>query len=194
MARTEEEIILSIRANYDEAIRGIATYNQKIDELKAQQRALNEAVREGQITEEEYQKSLAVSKEQSKVYKEQVRVLSKEIQNNVREEKMRGDSLVALRSRLSNVTRAYDELTAAERKGAKGKELQQHIKDITQQLKEAEGETDRFYRNVGNYENSIKNALGLNNNFANSIMGLKNLGGGNIMEGATTSIRSFAGA
>lgn len=194
MARTEEEIILSIRANYDEAIKGIASYNTKLDELQARQRALKEAVNDSKITEEEYQRAMAASKEQAKVYKEQVRILSKEIQNNVREERMRGDSLVALRSKLSNVTRAYDELSKAERNGAKGQELKKHIKEITDELKSAEGETDRFYRNVGNYENSIKSALGLNNNFANSIMGLKNLGGGNILEGATTSIKSFAGA
>lgn len=194
MARTEEEIILSIRANYDEAIKGIASYNSKLDELQARQRALKEAVNEAKITEEEYQRAMATSKEEAKVYKEQVRILSKEIQNNVREERMRGDSLVALRSKLSNVTRAYDELSKAERNGAKGQELKKHIKEITDELKNAEGETDRFYRNVGNYENSLKSALGLNSNFANSLMGIKNLGGGSIMEGATTSIKGFAGA
>lgn len=194
MARTEEEIILSIKANYDEAIRGIASYNTKLDELAAHQRALKEAVKENTITEEEYQRAMAESKEQAKVYKEQVRVLSKEIQNNVREERMRGDSLVALRSKLSNLTREYDELSKAERNSAKGKELQKHIKEITAELKSAEGETDRFYRNVGNYENALKNALGLNNNFGNSLMALKGFGGGNFMAGAVDSVKSFGAA
>ena len=79
-----EEVILSIKANYQSAIEGIAKYNQKIDELKAKQKQLKEDVKEGTITEHEYQKAMAASKEEMKVYKEGARILGKEIQNNVR--------------------------------------------------------------------------------------------------------------
>lgn len=195
MARTEEEIILHIRTNYEQAINGIANYNTKIDELKAHQIGLKEELDSEKITLQEYQRAMAATKEQTKVYKEQVRVLSKEIQNNVREEKAQGDSLVALRSRLSNVTRQYDMLTKAERENANiGGKLKAEINSITDELKKAEGETERFYRNVGNYENSIKNALGLNNKFGNSLASLKELGGGNIMRGAVDSVKAFGGA
>ena len=186
-----EEVILSIKANYQSAIEGIAKYNQKIDELKAKQKQLKEDVKAGTITEHEYQKAMAASKEEMKVYKEGARVLGKEIQNNVRYEKEQQTSLVALRSQLSNLTRSYDLLTKAERQGAKGKELQRHINEITKEIKDAEEATSRFYRNVGNYENAIKNALGLNNSFANSILAMKDAGNGNIMQGAVTSVRAF---
>jgi FtsZ-binding cell division protein ZapB len=186
-----EELILSIRANYAQAIEGIAKYNQKIDELKEKQRQLKADLRDGAIAEHEYQKAMAASKEEMKVYKEGARILGKEIQNNVRHEKEQKDSLVALRSQLSNLTRQYDLLSKAEREGAAGKELQKKINAITTEIKGAEAETQRFYRNVGNYEGAIRNALGLNGNFANSIMSLKDLGGGSIMQGATTSVRAF---
>lgn len=186
-----EELILSIKANYASAIEGIAKYNQKIDELKAKQKQLKEDLREGTIAEHEYQKAMAATKEEMKVYKEGARILGKEIQNNVRHEKEQKDSLVALRSQLSNLTRQYDLLSKAERQSAAGKELQKKINDITTEIKGAEAETQRFYRNVGNYEGAIRNALGLNGNFANSIMSLKEMGGGNIMQGATQSVRAF---
>ena len=129
-----EEVILSIKANYQSAIEGIAKYNQKIDELKAKQKQLKEDVKAGTITEHEYQKAMAASKEEMKVYKEGARILGKEIQNNVRYEKEQQTSLVALRSQLSNLTRSFDLLTRAEREGAKGKELQRHINEITKEI------------------------------------------------------------
>ena len=189
-----QEVILSIRANYQSAIEGIAKYNQKIDELKAQQRQLKEDLKDGVIAEHEFQKAMAATKEEMKVYKEGARILGKEIQNNIRYEKEQETSLVALRSKLSNLTREFDLLTKTERQGARGKELQKHINDITNEIKEAEAATSRFYRNVGNYENAIKNAMGLNNSFANSLMAMKDAGNGNIMQGAVTSIRSFGQA
>lgn len=186
-----EQMIFDIKVNYEKAIQGIANYNTKIDELKVKQRALKDAIMEGAISEQEYQKAMAATKEEMKVYKDGVRVLSKEIQNNIKQEKEQKDSLVALRAQLSNLTRSYDLLTKAEREGAKGKELQKKINAITEEIKNAEAETQRFYRNVGNYENAIKNALGLNNNFANSIMAMKNAGGGDLMKGATSSVKAF---
>lgn len=189
--QVNDELILGIKVNYEKAIQGIANYNQKIDELKLRQRQLKDDFRESAISEGEFQKAMAATKEEMKVYKDAARVLSKEIQNNIRAEKEQQTSLVALRSQLSNLTRAYDLLTKTEREGAKGKELQKKINGITEEIKTAEAATQRFYRNVGNYENAIKNALGLNNNFANSIMSLKSAGEGDILKGAVTSVRAF---
>ena len=189
--RTEEQIILDIKVNYAQAIQGIANYKTNLEDLRKQQMALRDMYDNQVISENEYRKAMASTGEQMKVYKENVRILSKEIQNNVRTERMQEGSLVALRSQLSNLTRAYDELSRTERSAAKGKELQKKINDITQEIKAAEAETQRFYRNVGNYENAIKQALGLNNSFANSIMGLKDAGGGDIFKGAISSAMAF---
>ena len=65
----------------------------------------------------------------------------------------------SLRAELSNSTKAYDEMSRTEREGAKGKELQDHINAVTNELNEAEQKTQRFYRNVGRYEDSVKDAL-----------------------------------
>ena len=63
-----------------------------------------------------------------------------------------------LRAQLSNATKKYDEMAKAEREGAKGQALAKHINEITEKLKLAEEETQRYYRNVGNYYNSMMQA------------------------------------
>ena len=93
-----------------------------------------------------------------KEYQYNVRALQKEIQNNVRTENEQEGSLKQLRAQLSNATKKYDEMAKAEREGAKGQALAQHINEITDKLKLAEEETQRYYRNVGNYYNSMMQA------------------------------------
>ena len=165
----ENEKILDIKVRYEDAIRGITEYQKKIDELTVAEMRLKAEYKNGSVSQQEYQKSMEASKAVVTQYKEAMRVLRKEMQNNLRQEKENEGSLKQLRAELSNLTKQYDELSRAERNGAKGKELKQHIKEITAELKGAEEETDRFYRNVGNYEQSILNAIGGNNKFASSL-------------------------
>lgn len=70
-----------------------------------------------------------------------------------------------MRAELSSLTQAYDKMSEAQRNAAEGQALQQQIKDLSTDIKDLEGETGRFYRNVGNYEEAIKNALGSMNPF-----------------------------
>lgn len=190
---TEEEKILSIKVKYEDAIYGILRYKEKIQELSKAQEKLKSDFKDGKITYDEYATTITAIGEQTKDYKSTVRELSKEVQNNIKTEKEQEGSLRSLRAELSNATKAYDSLSEAERKGAKGQELKKHINEITDKLKDAEAETQRFYRNVGNYEESIKSALGVNTNFANSIMKISEGGKGlsGIFEGAITSAKAF---
>lgn len=190
---TEEEKILNIKVKYEDAIYGILRYKEKIQELSKAQEKLKSDFKDGKITYDEYATTITAIGEQTKDYKSTVRELSKEVQNNIKTEKEQEGSLKSLRAELSNATKAYDSLSEAERKGAKGQELKKHINEITDKLKDAEAETQRFYRNVGNYEESIKSALGVNTNFANSIMKMSEGGKGlsGIFEGAITSAKAF---
>lgn len=196
MANTEEERILDIKVRYDDAIKAIANYKAKIDTLKAAEKELGKEVRNGQITMGEYNKSIAANDAVMTQYKDNMRVLRKELQNNIRQEQEMEGSLKQLRAELSNATKAYDELSRSERNGAKGNELQQHIKDITKELKGAEEATDRFYRNVGNYKNSIAEALTGNSQFASSLLKLSQDGGGvqGLFSNITGSVKAFGTA
>ena len=197
MATNEEEHILNIKVSYDKAVEGIRAYRAEIEALKQREKALSEELDNGKVTQQEYDKEVEIGKVAQKNYRDEIRTLQKEIQNNIRQQQQQEGSLKQLRAELSNATKAYDEMSRTEREGAKGKELQEHIKAITKELKGAEEETDRFYRNVGNYRNSIVEAITGNNQFASSLANLMQEGGGTLggmFQTAITSVKSFGAA
>lgn len=197
MATNEEEHILNIKVSYDKAVEGIRAYRAEIEALKQREKALSEELENGTVTRHEYDKEVEIGKVAQKNYRDEIRTLQKEIQNNIRQQQQQEGSLKQLRAELSNATKAYDEMSRSEREGAKGKELQEHIKAITKELKGAEEETDRFYRNVGNYRNSIVEAITGNNQFASSLANLMQEGGGTLggmFQTAITSVKSFGAA
>lgn len=151
--------ILEIQVRYEDAIRGIAKYQQAIDQTRQKQKELKKDLDNGQISIDEYNMEMAACKLVISENNEAIRILNKEIQNNIKAEKQQQDSLVALRASLSNLTRQYDEMSEAERESASGQDLEIHINAITDKIKEAEEKTQRFYRNVGNYQQAFEKAL-----------------------------------
>lgn len=172
MNENEEQIILDIKVNYEDAITQIANYRAKIDELTGAKKKLETENKELRETEGENSAQMMENRKQIEVInaelkqeKDAVRELSKELQNNIKQDKARAEqrdgSLKALRAQLSNLTKQYDELGESERSLDLGKTLEQggiaaQIVDTTNKIKEAEEATLRFYRNVGNYEGSVK--------------------------------------
>lgn len=172
MNENEEQIILDIKVNYEDAITQIANYRAKIDELtdakkklETENKELRETEGENSAQMMENRKQIEVINAELKQEKDAVRELSKELQNNIKQDKARAEqsegSLKALRAQLSNLTKQYDELGESERSLDLGKTLEQggiaaQIVDTTNKIKEAEEATLRFYRNVGNYEGSVK--------------------------------------
>lgn len=152
---TEEQKILDIKVKYEDAIYGIIRYKEKIDQLKASIKDLQQQEKDKTITTNEMKVQTEAINATIKEYQYNVRALQKEIQNNVRTENEQEGSLKQLRAQLSNATKKYDEMAKAEREGAKGQALQKHINEITNELKLAEEQTQRYYRNVGNYYNSM---------------------------------------
>ena len=159
MADTTTTKILEVVVDNNKAITAISEYNRLIDEQKKKQTELAKAYNDGSISQADYYKALAQSKEVTKTYSRQVQELSKEVQNNIKMDTEKQGSLRALRAELSNVTKQYDSLSQEERNAAKGMELKNKIGEITAQLKHSEQETGRFYRNVGNYANGFVEAF-----------------------------------
>ena len=184
----EKEILIGVKiqVNNEKAIRKIVESQKQIDELKKKQTELTEAFKEGAISEEEYRKGMEEYRTQIEQSAFKVRALRKEIQNNLRIEEEQKGSLKQLRAALSNLTAEYDRLSQAEREATKGKRLEDKINGVTKALKGAEEETGRYYRNVGNYDNAIKEAIGLNSDFAKNLFEIAEGG-----TGATTKIKAF---
>lgn len=164
------EKILDIKVNYSAAIKGIADYQAKIDEARAAEKKLKDELKNGNISRDEYNKQMAASKAYIDDCKDSMRILTRQMQNQIKQEKEEEGSLRSLRAELSNLTAEYDALSKADRENAEiGGALKDRINEVTDALKGAEEETQRYYRNVGNYKNAIIEAANANIPFVQQI-------------------------
>lgn len=178
----------------NKAVAAISEYNRLIDEQRAKQQELTKAFKDEKISQDEYYKAMAQSKEITKTYTRQVQELSKEIQNNIKADTEQAGSLRALRAELSNVTKQYDALSEADRRSADGMKLKAKIEDITSQLKNSEQETGRFYRNVGNYANGFVEAFTRMGGSAAGLQGPLNMVKNGFTAISTTPLIAILGA
>jgi len=155
MADTRVKIV-DIQVRYQQAVEGMAKYRAAIAEVKKYQKDLKKELADGKIAREDYDRSMAASDVLIRQQGEILRTLTKQVNNQVKAQQEEEGSLKQLRAELSNATTAYDAMSRAERLSAAGRELRDKINGITTELKAAEEETQRFYRNVGNYKSATE--------------------------------------
>jgi hypothetical protein len=88
--------------------------------------------------------------------KEALRQKNVELKNTVIAQESANGSIRQMRAELNLLTQQYDALSKAERDSAKGKELQEKISSQSNAVKDLEFATQRYQRNVGNYQGSSK--------------------------------------
>ena len=152
--------IVDIQVKYQEAVEAMGKYRTAINEAREQLNSLKKDLKDGKITQEDYNRQSEASRAFMKQQGDAINTLSRQVQNQMKVQKENEGSLKQMRAELSNATAAYDAMSRAERDGAKGQELKNHIIQLTSELKNAEEGTLRFYRNVGNYPSSVNTALG----------------------------------
>lgn len=150
--------ILQIQVDYGNSIKQIAEWQAKIDAVRKQQKGLKEDLKEGRISQEEYQRSIQAGNLAMSQMKDAMNTVSKTVKNQLKSQAEQEGSLVQLRAQISNLNADYDRLSRAERESAKGDELKDKINRLTTELKNAEEGTQRFYRNVGNYKSALLGA------------------------------------
>lgn len=156
MATAGEEKILTIKVDYEKAIQNIAEYKSKIDHLKIAEKELREEFAKGNMSRNDYNEQLTEIKIKTKQYTDSVRILTKEVNNSVKQDRVKSGSLKGLRAQLSNLTNEFDGLSKEERENINvGGKLAQQINEVTKEIKEAEYATQRYYRNVGNYSSAF---------------------------------------
>lgn len=165
----KQEKILDIKVNYSEAIKAIAEYQTKIDAAREAESKLKKQLKDGEISRQQYNEEMAASKAYIADCNDSIRIITKTMQNQIKQEKEQEGSLRSLRAQLSNLTAEYDALSEAERNAAKGIKLRDKINEVTKTLKDAEEETQRYYRNVGNYKEAIMEAANANVPFIQQI-------------------------
>ena len=197
MAKNENEQVLKITVNYKDAVKGIIAYKNQIEDLKKKEKDLKEQLKNTDLSSDEYQKlneQLVETKSKMSSLKDEVRILERFTKNQITQQDLVEGSIRSLRAQLSNLTAQYDSLSKEERENADiGGVLKDSINEVTDALKSAEEETQRYYRNVGNYENAIKDALGINNEFANSLLELASNGdkSGGIFDAIGVKVKAF---
>ena len=144
--------VYEVEIKATEAFKSLIDMKNQAKELKAEMDKLDVSTEKGAEAYYDFASKLkAVNAEAAKY--------QKEIQNNIVKQSANTGSLKSLRAELSNLTKQYDELSAAERNGTAGEEKLKQITAVTNEIKEAEEATQRYYRNVGNYENAVTNAF-----------------------------------
>lgn len=90
------------------------------------------------------------------IEKEELRKRNQELKNTIREEGAVKGSIEQRRAALIRLQKEYDNLAPKERESSRGIRLEKTVAGLTDQLKQLEGATGRFQRNVGNYNGSAK--------------------------------------
>lgn len=203
MADDKRTALISINIDNGAAIKKVADLSRKIDENKQHVKDLRKAIKELDETSDNYadqvqaiNEEIAATNAQSTEYKRTVSDLNRVLANSVRESINNEGALKSLRAELSRLTDEYDSLSESQRKDVRGEELQKQIATVNERIKGGEEATGRFYRSVGSYEEAIKNALGLNQGFASSILGMADgmEGVNGIIPGLKSNIAGLGGA
>ena len=169
MADTRVKIV-DLQVNVQQAVAGIAQYNQRVDECKEKQKQFKQELKNGTMTQEQYQKAMAYSRTEMKANQSAVNDLNKQIQNQIRHNQEQVGSLNQLKIELKQAKDMYNSLSAAERESSKGTQLQAQIRNLDAEIKAATNSTKTFYHRVGDNSSAIAGLNNLGNKFKSFAM------------------------
>ena len=155
-----EEIILEVNLVDNNTAQRIADLSNELNSLKESQKALTEETKKSGQVSAEQAKAMTENKARIADINKELNAHVKALQKEQQEQKKNADSLNSMRAQLKDLIKAYDNMSKAERENAEigGKQVMM-INQLTDQIKELEEGTQRYQRNVGNYANSIRDAL-----------------------------------
>lgn len=187
--------MLQIKAENSEALNAITKQKEAVEALRSStkaletqnkelQKSMRELAKAGKEDTDEYaamQKqvqanntTIAANAEAVKAANKVISDNSREIQNNMKIARENTDSIQAMRAQLSRMKDEYYSLSKAQRENESiGGALQKSIKDLNDEISDAEQSIGVFSRNVGNYENAINNAIGANSGFLAQIKAMQ---------------------
>lgn len=195
MAEGTETIILQIKAENSEALNAITKQKEAVEALRGStkelqqenkqlEKSMKELAKAGKEDTDEYaamrkqvqanNTTIAANAEAVKAANKVISDNSREIQNNMKIARENTDSIQAMRAQLSRMKNEYYSLSKAQRENENiGGALQKSIKDLNDEISDAEQSIGVFSRNVGNYENAINNALGASSGFLAQIKAMQ---------------------
>lgn len=159
----EETLLLNIEVDQSDAQKQLIATEKNLLSLKNEQKELNQAYKEGKISEDNYVKSNLAIQQAIKKETDQKRVLNKLIDTE-------SNSRDAARVKVSQLTREYNGLNLATETGRKrSDELQKELKQLNNTLNEGSKSAGSFKDNIGNYPKSFDNIAGSASKAVNEI-------------------------
>lgn len=151
--------------------------SDEVDKLRKEMEELKVVTAELQKIEKQElklkAKLVALQKDEAKAVealKIEISEQRKELKQSIKEDRLKEGSIAKLRIELSRAKKSYAQLSKEERENTKlGKDLRQSIKAQTDELKSLEEQIGVTSRNVGNYKESVKEALKESGFFADGL-------------------------
>lgn len=155
----DAEVLINIGLNAGDVAKKLNDVTAAIVKCKAEQKLLNEQLKNGEITSVEYEQSMvAVKDEMSALTKEQKGLVAQQ-KILTEDSKSYADTLNGQRQRLNDLTKAYDSLDESMRDSSAGQAFRDQIREQSEAIQQLEEATNRHQRNVGNYPKTITSII-----------------------------------
>lgn len=154
-----EQIILDIQLDKGSVNADLRATLESLKALKAEQKELNKAIKEGNDVDGEMSARLLDLKSQIKYTEAQAKGLAATQRVLTADGKKYEDTLNGQRQKLADMQSAYDAMDKEMRDSEGGKAFLAQIKEQHDAVLGLEGATGRMQRNVGNYGDSIKGVI-----------------------------------
>lgn len=129
MADTRVKIV-DIQVNITSAAQALAQYGQAIDAAKEKQKQLKQELKDGKISQEQYQAAMAYSRTEVKANENAARDLTNQVQRQITMVKAQEGSIKQLKAELAQATTQYQNMSRAERESSSGTQLKAHIASL----------------------------------------------------------------
>lgn len=173
MAQNEIHKIITIEFKNSELIDKMREAQNAIKALNTETKYLKEDLNEyrqqlksGAISQDQFDRMMIKTKneiiknDQAVIkYKSDIKAYTRELQSNIRQDKEKIGSLNQLRSSVKSLTAEYNNLSAAERGGVRGKEIVRQIQKTTAEIARQENALRNYHIGVGNYAGGIQKAF-----------------------------------
>lgn len=173
MAQNEIHKIITIEFKNSELIDKMREAQNAIKALNTETKYLKEDLNEyrqqlksGAISQDQFDRMMIKTKneiiknDQAVIkYKSDIKAYTRELQSNIRQDKEKVGSLNQLRSSVKSLTAEYNNLSAAERGGVRGKEIVRQIQKTTAEITKQESVLRNYHSGVGNYAGGIQKAF-----------------------------------
>lgn len=170
----EETILLNVKIDQSDAQKQLVQTEKNLLNLKKQQAELTKEYKAGKITQDQYVESNLKLQKAIKNETDQKRTLSRVIDTE-------SNSRNALKLRVSELTKEYDNLNKSTAAGAKrADELQKELSQLNAEINQSSKSAGLFKDQIGNYPDAFAQATNEIKPFGVSV------------DGATASIAKFA--